>query len=119
MSSTRMRRVIGLACLGALLSASIVVAQDGAAGREETAPVSEGESETSGAEGTAAESREVTEDGGKVKVFRFSGLDISGRLKTPQLLYFLNRLRTEFDRPRLPHRSFVPELVRSAKDESL
>jgi len=45
-----------------------------------------------------------TEGGEKVKVFRFSGLDVSGRLKSPQLLYFLNRMRAEFDRPRLPHR---------------
>jgi hypothetical protein len=56
-----------------------------------------------------------TEGGVKVKVFRFSGLDVAGRLKSPQLLYFLNRLRAEFDRPRLPHRSFIPELQRSTK----
>ena len=49
---------------------------------------------------------------------RFTGLDISGRLKSPSLLYFLNRLRAEFDRPRLPHRTFVPELVRSTKGKA-
>jgi len=67
---------------------------------------------------STAESREVEEGGNKVKVIRFSGLDISGRLKSPQLLYFLNRLRAEFDRPKLPHRSFIPELVRSAHEET-
>ena len=36
----------------------------------------------------------------------------------PQLLYFLNRLRTEFDRPRLPQRSFMPELVRSSNGKA-
>ena len=56
-----------------------------------------------------------TERGAKVKVFRFSGLDLAGRVKSPQLLYFLNRMRAEFDRPRLPHRSFIPELQRSAR----
>ncbi|MGF1464516.1 MAG: hypothetical protein ACFCGT_00150 [Sandaracinaceae bacterium] len=56
-----------------------------------------------------------TEGGEKVKVFRFSGLDVTGRLKSPQLLYILNRLRAEFGRPRLPHRSFLPELQRSTK----
>lgn len=56
-----------------------------------------------------------TEGGEKVKVFRFTGLDLAGRLKSPQLLYFLNRMRAEFDRPRLPHRSFIPELQRSAR----
>lgn len=60
----------------------------------------------------------VSEGGEKVKVYRFSGLDISGRLKSPQLLYFLNRLRAEFDRPRLPHRSFLKEMVRSTKGRS-
>lgn len=59
-----------------------------------------------------------TEGGEKVKVFRFSGLDLAGRLKSPQLLYFLNRLRAEFDRPRLPHRSFIPELQRSAQGKA-
>ncbi|MBC7172053.1 MAG: hypothetical protein H5U40_06500, partial [Polyangiaceae bacterium] len=67
----------------------------------------------------AAESNLVEVDGQQVKVFRFSGIDISGRLKSPQLLYFLNRLRAEFDRPRLPHRSFLPELERSADSKAL
>lgn len=61
-------------------------------------------------------SREVGNDGSKVKVIEFTGLDISGRLKSPSLLYFLNRVRTEFDRPRLPHRSFIPEVERSAQE---
>jgi hypothetical protein len=51
----------------------------------------------------------------EVKVMEFSGLDIEGQLKTPQMLYFLNRMRAEFGRPRLPHRSFMPELQRSAR----
>jgi hypothetical protein len=54
----------------------------------------------------------------EVKVLEFSGLDIDGNLKTPQMLYFLNRLRAEFGRPRLPHRSFMPELQRSTKDKA-
>lgn len=54
-----------------------------------------------------------------VKVMEFTGLDIEGQLKTPQLLYFLNRLRAEFGRPRLPHRSFMPELERSAGERPL
>lgn len=59
-----------------------------------------------------------SEGGSKVKVFRFSGLDLAGRLKSPQLLYFLNRMRAEFDRPRLPHRSFIPELQRSSQGKA-
>ena len=65
-----------------------------------------------------ARSRDVVEGGRRVRVFQFSGLDIAGRLRSPQLLYFLNRLRAEFDRPRLPHRSFMPELGRSTRSDA-
>jgi hypothetical protein len=65
-----------------------------------------------------ASQRDVVEGGRRVRVFEFSGLDIAGRLRSPQLLYFLNRLRAEFDRPRLPHRSFMPELGRSTRSEA-
>lgn len=69
-------------------------------------------------EAVDAESREVSEGGEKVKAIRFSGLDVAGRSKSPQLVYFLNRVRAEFDRPRLPHRSFLPEMERSTRGES-
>jgi hypothetical protein len=59
-----------------------------------------------------------TEGDTQVKVMEFSGLDIEGQLKTPQMLYFLNRLRAEFGRPRLPHRSFMPELQRSTRGKA-
>ena len=45
-------------------------------------------------------------------------VDIEGQLKTPQMLYFLNRMRAEFGRPRLPHRSFMPELEQSTKEKA-
>ena len=54
-----------------------------------------------------------------IKAVEFTGLDIEGQLKTPQMLYFLNRLRAEFARPELPHRSFMPELSRSSKEKDL
>jgi len=54
----------------------------------------------------------------QVKVMEFSGLDIEGQLKTPQMLYFLNRMRAEFGRPRLPHRSFMPELQRGTRSKA-
>ena len=105
-----------LALLGAVLGSSMITfAQErGAARRETTAPdVEESEDDS-----TEAQSELVEEGDGKVKVIKFSGLDISGRLKSPQLLYFLNRLRAEFSRPRLPHRSFMPELQRSTKGKA-
>ena len=67
-----------------------------------------------------ADDSEVRTEGDKsIKAMEFTGLDIEGQLKTPQMLFFLNRLRAEFDRPRLPHRSFMPELARSREHTEL
>jgi hypothetical protein len=52
----------------------------------------------------------------EIKTMEFSGLDIEGQLKSPQMLYFLKRVRAEFEQPRLPHRSFMPELARSKNE---
>ena len=65
-----------------------------------------------------AEENVHKEGGTEVKTVEFGGLDIEGQLKTPQMLYFLNRLRAEFERPQLPHRSFMPELQRSTKENA-
>ena len=65
------------------------------------------------------DSEVVREGDTDVKVMEFTGVDIEGRLKSPQMLYFVSRVRAEFDRPELPHRSFMPELSRSVKEESL
>lgn len=42
------------------------------------------------------------------------GVLIDHRGETMSLLYFRDRLRAEFDSPRMPHRTFVPELQRSS-----
>lgn len=60
-----------------------------------------------------------TSTGEMVKTYRFGEFDISGRLKTPQLLYFLNRVRAEFERSNLDDRSFMQELVDSSRDGAL
>jgi len=52
----------------------------------------------------------------KTRSYTFTGLDIDGRLKTPQLLYFLNRMKAEFDTTTPTHRSFLPELKLSTED---
>jgi hypothetical protein len=59
----------------------------------------------------------VKEGDTSVKVMEFSGLGIEGRLKSPQLVYFTQRVRAEFERPLLPHRSFMPELEASTARE--
>lgn len=55
----------------------------------------------------------------KVKVFDFSGLGIEGKIRTPQLLYFLGRIKQELEQASLESRSFMPELVRSVEQGSL
>jgi hypothetical protein len=52
----------------------------------------------------------------KEKTYTFGGLDIDGKLKTPQLLYFLNRMKSEFDTTTPDKRSFIPELKRSTDE---
>ena len=52
----------------------------------------------------------------KEKTYTFGGLDIDGKLKTPQLLYFLNRMKSELDTTTPDKRSFIPELKRSTEE---
>jgi hypothetical protein len=52
----------------------------------------------------------------KTKTYTFGGLDIDGKLKTPQLLYFLNRMKSELDATTPERRSFLPELQRSTDE---
>jgi|HubBroStandDraft_5_1064220.scaffolds.fasta_scaffold471731_2 hypothetical protein len=58
-----------------------------------------------------------TADGG-AHVFKFSELDIEGRLKSPQLVYFLRRVRAEFAAGDLGHRSFMREMSETRKESS-
>ena len=46
-------------------------------------------------------------------------MDVEGKLKTPQLLYFLNRVKLELDMSAPDKRSFMKELAQSADDKSL
>ena len=56
---------------------------------------------------------------GKPRVYTFGGLDLEGKLKTPQLLYFRGRMRQELDASSLQRRSFMKELENSAEDRGL
>ncbi|HLK36412.1 MAG TPA: hypothetical protein VKU41_06635 [Polyangiaceae bacterium] len=58
-----------------------------------------------------------TLDGG-THVFKFSELDIEGRLKSPQLVYFLRRVRAEFAAGDLGHRTFMREMSETRKEPS-
>ena len=55
----------------------------------------------------------------KVKNFDFNALDLNGRMRTPQLLYFLERANEELERASLEKRSFIQHMVRSVEEEKL
>jgi cytoskeletal protein RodZ len=57
----------------------------------------------------------VTEKGA-TKQFQFTETDVEGRLKVPQLVYFLRRVRAEFAAGDLGHRSFMRELSATQRD---
>lgn len=56
-------------------------------------------------------------DGG-TQIFKFSELDIEGRLKSPQLVYFLRRVRAEFSAGDLGHRTFMREMSETRKEST-
>ena len=55
----------------------------------------------------------------KPKTFDFNALDLNGRMRSPQLLYFLERANEELERASLEKRSFIPHMVRSMEEEAL
>jgi hypothetical protein len=58
-----------------------------------------------------------TVDGGG-HVFRFGEVEVEGRLKSPQIVYFLRRVRAEFAAADLGHRSFMRELGETKNEPS-
>lgn len=62
---------------------------------------------------------EETADKEGVKTYKFKAVEVEGRLKSPQIIYFLRRVRAEFDAGLLGHRSFMPELSDSRRSPSL
>jgi hypothetical protein len=45
-----------------------------------------------------------------VKTYKFGAVEVESRLNSPELIYFLRRVRAEFAAGELGHRSFLPEL---------
>ena len=65
------------------------------------------------------EGKEKKGGNAKEKNFDFNALDLNGRMRTPQLLYFLERANEELERASLEKRSFIPHIVRSVEEEQL
>jgi hypothetical protein len=69
---------------------------------EKTQPAAKGEKDAGVVEAK-------TLDGG-ARVFRFGEVEVEGRLKSPQIVYFLRRVRAEFAAGDLGHRTFMREM---------
>lgn len=74
-----------------------------------SAPVEE--AKVDGAKAPAATDVVKTEEAKEgVKTYTFGAQEVEGRLRSPQILYFLRRVRAEFEPQPLGHRSFLLEL---------
>jgi hypothetical protein len=73
---------------------------------------------TAPAPGTPEVKKETTEATGE-KSYQFGAVEVEGRLKAPQILYFLRRVRAELKSGQLGHRSFMPELLDTRRSEAL
>ncbi len=72
----------------------------------------------SNASATAAV-KETKESKEGVKTYKFGTIEVESRLKSPQIIYFLRRVRAEFDAGLLGHRSFMRELSDTRNNPSL
>ena len=55
----------------------------------------------------------------KARTFDFGAMSFEGTMRTPQLLYFLGRVKQELDRASLEKRTFMPELARTVDEGGL
>ena len=60
-----------------------------------------------------------TSKGKKEQRFDFTGFELAGSVRMPQLLYFLDRAEEELERASLERRTFVPEMLKSLDEENL
>jgi hypothetical protein len=81
---------------------------------EDSPPVGREKKEKDAGGGYTVETKGKGDAGSRV--FRFGEIDIEGRLRSPQLVYFLRRVRAEFAAGDLGHRSFMRELSDTRHD---
>jgi hypothetical protein len=70
------------------------------------------------AKGTGVNVVETQESKEGVKTYKFGAVEVESRLKSPQLTYFLRRVRAEFSAGDLGHRSFMRELAETTRHPS-
>jgi len=68
---------------------------------------------------TAVVKTEAADQDKGVKTYTFGAQEVEGRLRSPQILYFLRRVRAEFDAEPLGHRSFLLELSDTRRHSAL
>lgn len=109
----------GLLLIAAVLLASPTLAS---AQPEDDAPAAKKAAARDAAKdtnGVRARGKVKERRGGKERLFDFTGLQLAGSMRMPQLLYFLERAQEELERASLKRRSFIPEMVRSLDEDAL
>lgn len=100
-----------------VMCAGVASAQPKKAPPKPTAPLAADKTEPAP---TAPATRGETKKGAtKEQNFNFNDLNLNGRSRSPQLLYFLERANEELERASLEKRSFIPHMVRTVEEEAL
>ena len=60
---------------------------------------------------TAKVKKKQKKQAGTVRIYRFDNIDLEGKVKAPQLMYFLERIRTRFRSFRLPRQDFSKKII--------
>jgi hypothetical protein len=119
-SRTPTRLFIGaLACAGLLAPPSLVAAAEKAKAPKAQAAKAEPKPEPKPDPSSKGASAGKADGGKRARVHTFTGLDVEGKLKTPQLLYFRSRMKQELDTSTPERRSFMPELGATANAPGL
>lgn len=112
-SPNHKRGLLAALCVCALVAPSVAQPNKKKAPPPPTAPVEKP------VDAPAGDAKKLPAKKQEPKTFDFNALDLNGRMRTPQLLYFLERANEELERASLEKRSFIPHMVRSVEEEQL